>query len=90
MCRQCFVHFGSPTVNTPEVRRLAKILAELPARVRDGDRAYNIDDAAIDNALMWARWSDAEYDWFVDMRRLSLLERASILGLADGFWGPAA
>jgi hypothetical protein len=88
MCRTCYEHFGSPTIDTPTVRRLARLLPSLPTRVRDGEKAWNIEDISLDNDLMWARQGEMEYAWLADMRRLSLAERASVLGLADSYWTP--
>jgi hypothetical protein len=88
MCRTCYDYFGAPSIDTPEVRRLASILPTLAERLRDEQNAWDLQDIVIDKDLMWARWPDREYNYLADMRMLTLAERASVVGLAYGYWVP--
>lgn len=61
MCRRCYDGFGSPAIDTADIRRLAQSQVSLSSRFRDEERAWDVEDAALDNDLMGTRWSEPEY-----------------------------
>lgn len=99
MCEGCYEDFGRPQVRSARVRRLRdKIERVFEMNYVGGNLHIQLDDWNIEDEHFaepeMKVWDDdtsperlaIERDCYAAMRRATLEQRASALGLYDGFW----
>lgn len=97
MCQSCWEEYGSPTIDTPQVREMASRLeAEDPfGRFHIVVSDFNIEDEDIifcrdDVPRHYPATTEDQMTLANDLLAMSLEERAAALALADGYWSIAA
>lgn len=99
MCREYWEGYGSPRIDTVEVRRAAELIAALYERQWVGGHFHivtddwNLDDENVaccvaEVAAGTNAWADSPVDADLGalLTAMSEEERASALGLFEGFW----
>lgn len=101
MCFDCYEKYGSPTINNPKVVECAKLIAQVYEHSPVGGYLHivlddwNLEDSNVvycAEAIEKADYSDgfgnedAERACCKALQDMTIEERASALGLDDGFW----
>lgn len=91
MCFNCYQEYGSPAIDTPQVRHAAACIAKVYDEVSDvgGNLHCAIDDWNLDDLeyILEYDLEPQERECYDSLAALTVDERASALGLFDGFWG---
>ena len=89
MCVDCWKEYDSPTIDTPDVRAVAVLIADLYQEHGTGGGLHVlVDDWNIDILDGYDLSTALERRCLEALRKLSEDERASALALHDGFWKP--
>lgn len=96
MCFECWQRYGSPMIDSPKVRKAAKLIEEVyECHSAGGNLHVQLDDWNLENEYFEEykiyceenpELEKAERNCFNMLRLLSLQERASALALYEGFW----
>lgn len=89
MCWDCWTQEGSPKLNTPEIVEAAAMAAELnefgALHIILADFNIDDDDVAFCRSLA-DELTEGDARFLDLLEPMSIEERASCLGLADGYW----
>ena len=99
MCTSCWAEYGSPTIDSDEIRKAALLICQLhESEIVGGMLHVQLDDFNIDGSLFENPFDDfllelhgrepldVEVEIAEVMNALSDEERASALALANGYW----
>lgn len=93
MCYGCYRRHGAPKIDSLRIRKVAKLVDDLYEYEISGGNLhvvvddFNIEDRHLD--FCSTQPCDAlETEIIGEMRRLTVRERASALGIQNGFWNP--
>ena len=98
MCKSCWEEYGAPQIDNPAVRECAAAISKVYEFSMAGGGLhcvvddFNIEDEHLTDEYI-GRWNSSQKQESAEryclgiLKALSLDERASALGLHDGYWG---